>query len=183
MSKKTHQTELEPLVKAGGSPTVSDCSRKERNCISMGTLRNELDSDRIEEPIAGTGGKGLKQDALSFFDVLIFGVVGVAPVYSIAAVIGLITVAVGVQAPAVLVASFVPMFLVAAGFYYMNRADPESGATFSWATRTMGPWVGWIGGWAILASSIIVTGALVDVSARYTYVLFGWEAAAGSRSR
>jgi amino acid transporter len=146
----------------------------------MGTLRNEVDNYRAEEPVASTGDKGLKQDALSFFDVLIFGVAGVAPVYSIAAVIGLITVAVGVQAPAVLVASFVPMFLVAAGFYYMNRADPESGATFSWATRTLGPWVGWIGGWAILASSIIVTGALVDVSARYTYVLFGWEAAAGS---
>jgi amino acid transporter len=141
----------------------------------MGTLRNDLGNYRVEEPIVGTGDKGLKQDALSFFDVLIFGVAAVAPVYSIVAVIGLITVAVGVQAPAVLLTSFVPMFLVAAGFYYMNRADPDCGATFSWATRALGPWSGWIGGWTILASSIIVTGALVDVSARYTYVLLGLE--------
>ena len=134
----------------------------------MGTSRDGLDRDRGEQPIAEVGDKGLKRDALSFFDVLIFGVAAVAPVYSIAAVIGLITVAVGVQAPAVLLASFVPMFLVAAGFYYMNRADPDCGATFSWATRALGLWTGWIGGWTILASSIIVIGALVDVSARYT---------------
>ena len=91
----------------------------------MATSRDDLGNYRVEEPIAGRGDKGLKQDALSFFDVLIFGVAAVAPVYSIAAVIGLITVAVGVQARAVLLASFVPMFLVAAGFYYMNRADPD----------------------------------------------------------
>jgi hypothetical protein len=63
----------------------------------MGALRYDLDNNRAEEPVAGTGDKGLKQDALSFFDVLIFGVAGVAPVYSIAAVIGLIIVAVDVQ--------------------------------------------------------------------------------------
>jgi hypothetical protein len=35
------------------------------------------------------------------------------------------------QAPAVLLASFVPMFFIAAAFYYMNRADEDCGTTFS----------------------------------------------------
>jgi hypothetical protein len=59
-----------------------------------------------------------------------------APAYSLAAVI----VIVGVQAPAVLLASFVPMFFIAAAFYYMNRADQDCGTTFSWVTRALGPW-------------------------------------------
>jgi hypothetical protein len=44
---------------------------------------------------------------------------------------------------------FVPMLLIASAFYYMNRADQDCGTTFSWVTRAMGPWAGWIGGWAI----------------------------------
>ncbi len=46
--------------------------------------------------------------------------------------------------------SFVPMFLVAAGYYYMNKADPDCGTSFSWVTRAMGPQLGWITGWAIV---------------------------------
>ena len=65
---------------------------------------------------------GLKEDAIGFRDALIIGIASTAPAYSLAAVIGLVVVTVGVQAPAVLFASFVPMFFVATAFYYMNRA-------------------------------------------------------------
>ena len=70
----------------------------------------------------------------------------------------------GVQAPAALLASFVPMFLIAAAFYYMNRADLDCGTTFSWVTRTLGP-VGRAGsaGWAICTTGILVIGSLADV--------------------
>lgn len=122
---------------------------------------------------------GLKHDAIGFVNNLVFGLASVAPAFSIAAVIGLVTVAVGVQAPAVLLASFVPMFLVAA-FYYMNRADQDCGTTFAWATRAMGPWLGWLGGWAMGISLVFVVGSLADVAARYTFLFFGLEAAAAS---
>lgn len=46
---------------------------------------------------------------------------------------------VDLQAPAVLLFSFVPMFLIAAAFFYMNRADPDCGTAFSWITRALGP--------------------------------------------
>ena len=60
--------------------------------------------------------------------------------------IGLVVVTVGAQTPAVLLVSFVPMFFIAAAFYYMNRVDQDAGTTFSWVTRVMGPYVGWMGG-------------------------------------
>ena len=87
--------------------------------------------------------------------------------------IGSIVVAVGVHAPGVLLLSFVPMFFIAAAFFYMNRVDTDCGTTFSWVTRALGPYMGWIGGWAICTTGILVVGSLADVSAYYFYDLLG----------
>jgi amino acid transporter len=130
----------------------------------------------------GTSEHGLKANAIGFTDALVIGLASTAPAYSLAAVIGLVVVAVGVQAPAVLLASFVPMFFIAAAFYYMNRADQDCGTTFSWVTRAMGPWFGWIGGWAICTTGILVVGSLADVAARYGLLLVGWDSAAESKA-
>jgi amino acid transporter len=128
-----------------------------------------------------TSEHGLKANAIGFTDALVIGLASTAPAYSLAAVIGLVVVAVGVQAPAVLLASFVPMFFIAAAFFYMNRADQDCGTTFSWVTRAMGPWFGWIGGWAICTTGILVVGSLADVAARYGLLLVGWDSAAESK--
>ena len=45
----------------------------------------------------------------------------------------------------------------------------------------MGPWLGWIGGWAICTTGILVIGSLADVAARYFYLLVGADAAAASK--
>ncbi len=134
-----------------------------------------------EAPGGSTSAHGLKANAIGFTDALVIGLASTAPAYSLAAVIGLVVVAVGVQAPAVLLASFVPMFFIAAAFYYMNRADQDCGTTFSWVTRAMGPWFGWIGGWAICTTGILVVGSLADVAARYGLLLVGWDSAAESK--
>jgi amino acid transporter len=124
----------------------------------------------------------LKPNAIGFLDSLVIGLASTAPAYSLAAIIGSLVVVVGVQAPGALLASFVPMFLIAGAFFYMNRADRDAGTTFSWVTRTLGPWVGWMGGWAVCMTGILVIGSLADVGARYTYLLFGWDSAAGSKT-
>jgi amino acid transporter len=121
------------------------------------------------------GDKGLKKDAIGFVDALVIGLASTAPAYSLAAVIGLVVLDAGVQAPAVLLASFVPMFFIAAAFYYMNRADQDCGTTFSWVTRAMGPYMGWMGGWAITMTGVLVVGSLADVAARYTFLFFGLD--------
>jgi amino acid transporter len=121
------------------------------------------------------GSKGLKENAIGFVDGLIIGIASTAPAYSLAAVLAIVVVGVGVQAPAVLLASFVPMFLIASAFYYMNRADPDCGTSFSWITRAMGPGLGWVGGWAVATTGILVIGSLAQVAAYYTYDLFGLD--------
>jgi amino acid transporter len=124
---------------------------------------------------------GLKPGAIGFLDAVVIGLASTAPAYSLAAVIGTLVVVVGVQAPGALLAAFVPMFFIATAFYYMNRADPDAGTTFSWVTRALGPWAGWIGGWAVCTTGILVIGSLADVGSRYTYLLLGWDGAAGSK--
>ena len=103
--------------------------------------------------------KGLER-SLGFFSTLTIGMNSTAPAYSLAAVLAGIVVADGLQAPASLIVSFIPMFLIAASFYYMNRADPDCGTTFTWVTRALGPWPGWIAGWAVCMTGVLVIGSL-----------------------
>src|SRR5271167_3884991 len=102
--------------------------------------------------------KGLKKGAIGYLSNIVIGVASTAPAYSLAATLGFIVAVkgVGVHAPAVLLVSFVPMFLVALGFRYLNRADPDCGTSFSWTTRAFGPWVGWLNGWALFIADVLV---------------------------
>jgi amino acid transporter len=130
---------------------------------------------------APTQGKGLKANAIGFWEGLSIGLDSTAPAYSIAAVLGSIVVVAGIHAPAVLWLSFVPMFLIAGAFLYMNRADTDCGTTFSWVTRAMGPWLGWMGGWAVFTTGVLVIGSLADVAARYLFVMVGADDLAANR--
>lgn len=126
-------------------------------------------------------GKGLKPRTVGFWEAVAVGVDSTAPAYTIAAVLGSIALIAGAKAPAVLLVSFVPMLFIAGAFYYMNRADPDCGTTFSWVTRSMGPWLGWLGGWAVFSTGVLVIGAQSDVAAKYIFVLLGLDELAGSR--
>ena len=79
-----------------------------------------------------------------------------------------------------LVASFVPMLLIASAFFYLNRVDQDCGTTFSWVTRAMGPWFGWIGGWAITMTGVLVIGSLADVAVSFSLMMFGLDDAAAN---
>ena len=120
----------------------------------------------------------LKHGAISFLDALVIGLASTSPAYSLAAVIGPIVALVGIYAPGVLLASFVPMLLIASAFYYLNRVDQDCGTTFSWVTRAMGPWFGWIGGWAIAMTGVLVVGSLADIGVRFSLLTVGLDAPA-----
>jgi amino acid transporter len=124
--------------------------------------------------------EGLKADAIGFVDALVIGLNSTSPAYSLAAVIGPITALVGIYAPGVLFASFVPMLLIASAFYYFNKVDQDCGTTFSWVTRAMGPWAGWLGGWAITMTGVLVIGSLADVGVSFTLFAFHLDSWAGN---
>jgi amino acid transporter len=111
---------------------------------------------------------------------VVFGVASVAPAYSLAATMGLIAAAVGFASPFIMFVAFVPMLLVSAGFFYMNKADPDCGETFIWTARAFGAPVGWVLGFAAVASSIIVMANLVQIASLYTFLLVGADSAANS---
>jgi amino acid transporter len=121
--------------------------------------------------------KGLKKNAIGYVSNIVIGVASTAPAYSLAATLGFIVAdkGVGVHAPAVLLASFVPMLLISLGYRYLNKADPDSGTTFAWTTRAFGPTFGWLNGWAIFLADLLVMASLGYIAATYTFLLFEWH--------
>jgi amino acid transporter len=124
----------------------------------------------------------LKSNAIGFASALVIGLASTAPAYSLAAVVGLVTATVAFQSPAVLLVAFVPMLFISTAYFCLNRADPDCGTTFAWATRALGPTTGWLAGWAIIAGGVIVIGLLANTAATYAYLLVGLEAAAADRA-
>ncbi|MEU8599446.1 MULTISPECIES: APC family permease [Streptomyces] len=121
------------------------------------------------------GPPGLKANAIGFVDALVIGLNATSPAYSLAAVIGPVVALVGIYAPGVMFASFVPMLLIASAFYYLNKVDQDCGTTFSWVTRAMGPWSGWLGGWAIAMTGVLVVGSLADVAVTFGLLTVGLD--------
>jgi amino acid transporter len=138
----------------------------------------------LPTPVPGAGShvvdKGLRKGAIGVISSIVIGVASTAPGYSLAATLGLIVAAVGFQAPAVLWVAFIPMLCIASAYLYMNRTDPDCGTTFSWVTKAMGPWAGWLGGWAIIVADVVVMANLAQIAGLYSFKLFGWDAAASS---
>jgi amino acid transporter len=123
--------------------------------------------------------KGLKTGALGTVSATVIGVASTAPAYCVACTVGLLAVIVGLHSPAIMLIAFLPMLFTAGAYYYLNRVDPDCGATFSWVTRAMGPSAGWFGGWVVVIADIVVMPSLAFIAAQYTYKLFGFDKLAG----
>jgi amino acid transporter len=117
--------------------------------------------------------KGLKPGALGLWSAVVVGVASTAPAYSLAATLGFIVAYIGLQTPAVVLVAFIPMLMISVAYSELNKADPDCGTTFTWATRTFGPRVGWyFGGWGILASDILIMASLAQIAGQYVFLLF-----------
>src|ERR1035437_4669527 len=132
------------------------------------------------------GDKGLKTGALGLVSSIVVGIASTAPAYSLAASLGFVVATtngndiVGVKAPAIMLLAFIPMFLIAVAYSELNKAEPDCGTTFTWASRAFGPWVGWLGGWGIIAADVIVMANLSQIAGSYTFQLFGLDSLAAS---
>jgi len=124
------------------------------------------------EPTEQVQEKGLKTGALGLISSTVIATASVAPAYSLAATLAFIVAAVGLQAPAIAVLAFVPMLFCSIGYNEMNKADPDCGTTFTWATRAFNPRLGWAGGWGIVAADVLVMASLAQVAGQYIFLLF-----------
>lgn len=136
----------------------------------------------IADPPASTApavtGKGLQAGALGLTGNVVIGLAAVAPAYSLAATLGYVVLAVGEKAPAMFVLAFIPMLLVAFAYKELSQDTPDCGTTFTWGTKAFGPWIGWIGGWGLAVSAIIVLANVAEVAAIYLFKFLGQDALA-----
>jgi amino acid transporter len=133
----------------------------------------------VHEYLEPVPDKGLKAGALGLVSSVVIGVASTAPAYSLAATLGFIVAFVGLQSPIVVAIAFVPMLFTAIGYQELNKADPDCGTTFVWATRAFGPKTGWLGGWGILAADILVMASLAQVAGQYLFLLFNADGIGG----
>jgi amino acid transporter len=122
--------------------------------------------------------KGLKGGALGLLSSVVVGMASTAPAYSLAASLGFIVASggallAGVKAPGIVLLAFVPMYLIAVAYQELNKAEPDCGTTFTWATRAFGPITGWLGGWGIIAADVIVMANLAQVAGSYSFTFMG----------
>ncbi len=131
-----------------------------------------------EPPVQVTTDKGLQAGALGLAGNIVIGLSAVAPAYSLAATLGYVVLAVGDKAPAMFVLAFIPMLLVAFAYKELSQDTPDCGTTFTWGTKAFGPWIGWIGGWGLAVSAIIVLANVAEIAAIYLFKFLGQEALA-----
>ena len=117
--------------------------------------------------------KGLRAGILDLGDSVMLGLASTAPVYSLAATLGLIVAVNGNYTPLILLFGFVPVLFIAYAFRELNSAMPDCGTTFIWARRAFGPWAGWLGGWGMALAGVVVLANLAQVAGQYLWLLVG----------
>jgi amino acid transporter len=122
----------------------------------------------------------LKKGAIGYVSNIVIGVASTAPAYSLAATIGFFILinGVGFHSPAIVIVSFFPLFFIATAYKAMNTVDPDCGTTFSWVTRSMGSGWGWVIGWTVIFSDIVVNANQANIAGIYGFQLVGLNKAA-----
>ena len=113
----------------------------------------------LDSPPTSTGdlkNKGLSKNSVGLLASVVLGISSIAPVYALTVTLGPTVTEVGLQMPAIFLAGFLPMVLVAYAYRELNRVAPDCGTSFTWATKAFNPHLGWMAGWGALLATIIV---------------------------
>jgi amino acid transporter len=115
--------------------------------------------------------KGLGDGRVGLLGAVVIGISTIAPAYTLTGALGPTASEVGEHLPAIFLVGFVPMLLVAFGYRALNSAMPDAGTTFTWSSRAFGPWIGWMGGWGLLAATVLVLSNLAGVAVDFFYLM------------
>lgn len=100
----------------------------------------------MSENTQSSGGKGLAAGKIGVLGAVVVGVSCIAPAYTLTSGLGPTISEVGTHVPGILLLGFLPMLLIAFGYRELNNRVPDSGTSFTWATKAFNPWIGWMGG-------------------------------------
>jgi amino acid transporter len=124
--------------------------------------------------------KGLRRGIIGLLGSTVLGVVQTAPAYSIAVTLGFLVAAVGLHSPAALLLGFVPIFCMTVAEREFVTREPDAGTVFVWVGKSLGPRLGWIASWTLLAATFIALANLANITGTYFFLLIGANGAAGT---
>jgi amino acid transporter len=131
-------------------------------------------SEKVEQRVPPTpdGDGRLAHGALRGVDSIVMAVAGSAPGYSISATTAVLVGAAVLGGPAALLWCGIPMLGIALAFSHLGRADVNAGAAYSWVRKALHPTLGFISGWAVVASATIFMVAAAVPAGQATLSLF-----------
>ena len=108
-----------------------------------------------DPPMHDLRSKGLQKGSVSLIGAVAIGLAATAPAYSLTGALGHGADEAGYQLPIVFILAVIPMYFVALAYKHLTDAAPDSGTVFTWGSKAILPHIGWIGGYALMLSSIL----------------------------
>ncbi|MDR2114314.1 MAG: APC family permease, partial [Bifidobacteriaceae bacterium] len=118
--------------------------------------------------------KGLAKGSIGLVGAVAIGISCIAPDYTLTATLGGAAGSVQQWTPSIVWLGLIPMLLVALGYRELNRSIPDSGTSFTWGARAIGPRFGWLTGWGLIASTIVVLASLAQIAVVFFYETIDW---------
>ena len=132
------------------------------------------DDEQTADPVMhGLQSKGLKKGSISLAGAVAIGLAATAPAYSLTGALGHGAAEAGYQLPIIFIIAVIPMYFVALAYKHLTDAAPDAGTVFTWGTKAIMPHIGWIGGYALVLSSILAGVGAAGIMVHATTVLLG----------
>lgn len=129
----------------------------------------------IDPLMHGLRAKGLKKGSVSLVGAVAIGLAATAPAYSLTGALGHGAAAAGYQLPIEFIIAVIPMYFVALAYKHLTDAAPDAGTVFTWGSKAIGPRIGWIGGFALMLSSILAGVGAAGILTNATAVWIGMD--------
>jgi len=127
-------------------------------------------------PAAGLENFGYRQElkrALGPFDLLVYGLVFIAPIAPWSS-FGFVFNASHGMVPLVYVVGFVAMIFTALSYMTMSAAFPVAGSVYAYAGRGIGESAGFLAGWALLLDYLLLPTLIYVICAVSVHAVFPW---------
>lgn len=127
-------------------------------------------SDVQSKNVASPAGH-LKANALSLTDAIILGLASSAPAQTMAVALPALVAAANYAGLLPIACAFIPMLGIALGYQRLNRWDQSSGATYTWVSKALNPYLGFVAGWMIVMYYTLGTTSMTVPAGTYTLQL------------
>ncbi|AQT82150.1 amino acid permease [Mycolicibacterium litorale] len=133
------------------------------------------DAAIIDPLMHGLRAKGLKKGSVSLVGAVAIGLAATAPAYSLTGALGHGAAESGYQLPIVFILAVIPMYFVALAYKHLTDAAPDAGTVFTWGSKAISAHIGWMGGFALMLSSILAGVGAAGILVNATAVWLGMD--------